>query len=220
MPRTLSTLAALMLAAVPAAAADITGFFTYDMPNGQTGTYTYWDESYSGSGDTTTDFAPLSGGTGDLTDGIFAADHWNIVEAPAGPGPYVGWFESRPVITFNLPGPLLAVWDQVTIWFDDINGLGGVRMPASVDVQIGGVMLNVPVADPASNLPNSPVVIDLSGFPVSDSLSVAFNRSDFWVFASEVRIEGDIVGDVPVPAPVGLALFGLGLVTLATARRR
>ena len=51
---------------------------SYEMPNGggdaSGGTYNYWDGSYSGSGSTTTDAAALSGGLGDLTDGIIATE--------------------------------------------------------------------------------------------------------------------------------------------------
>ncbi|MBL8499530.1 MAG: hypothetical protein JNL77_02930, partial [Nitrosomonas sp.] len=64
---------------------------SYNMLNGNTGSYNYWDETYSGAGCVTCDNAVLSGGRGDLTDGIIAADNWFVTEAPAGNGPYVGW---------------------------------------------------------------------------------------------------------------------------------
>ncbi len=49
---------------------------SYDAPNGYTGSYEYWDESYSGIGDTSIDGAALTGGLGDLADGIVANDNW------------------------------------------------------------------------------------------------------------------------------------------------
>ena len=73
---------------------------SYSMPNGYSGSYNYWDEIYSGSGCRTCDGAFLSGGTGELTDGVIATDNWFVVEAPAGNGPYVGW-PIDPTITFH-----------------------------------------------------------------------------------------------------------------------
>ena len=61
---------------------------SYDMQNGDGhasgGTYDYWDATYTGSGATTTDHAPLSGGLGVLTDGYASPDpgplrNWRIV---------------------------------------------------------------------------------------------------------------------------------------------
>src|SRR5687768_17614164 len=63
---------------------------SYDMLNGESGTFTYHDETYNGSGSTTTDLAPLSGGVGDLTNGIIAASNWFVTELVPN-GPYVGW---------------------------------------------------------------------------------------------------------------------------------
>ena len=58
---------------------------SYSMPNGDGqasgGTFNYWDKNYTGSGATTTDGAPLTGGTGDLTDGVTASDIWKIFES-------------------------------------------------------------------------------------------------------------------------------------------
>ena len=64
---------------------------TYDMRNGDTGSYNYWDKNYTGSGSTTTDSALLTGGLGDLTDGIVTTLNWYAAEPPTGgDGPYVG----------------------------------------------------------------------------------------------------------------------------------
>jgi hypothetical protein len=48
----------------------------------------YWDDTYNGAGSTTTDLAPLSGGLGQLTDGIIPTENFNLVEPN---GPYVAW---------------------------------------------------------------------------------------------------------------------------------
>ncbi len=63
----------------------------YNMPNGygmaSGGSFNYWDGSYSGSGDRSTDYAPLSGGLGDLTDGVIATQSWIEVENVEAPAP-------------------------------------------------------------------------------------------------------------------------------------
>jgi hypothetical protein len=48
---------------------------SYDMLNGESGSYTYYDDTYDGDGDTGTPLAPLSNGLGDLTDGVIATEH-------------------------------------------------------------------------------------------------------------------------------------------------
>ena len=129
---------------------------SYDMPNGYTGSYNYWDKNYSGTGSVsgagpmTANGESLSGGLGDLTDGVIAANNWYIDEPPrGGEGPYVGWLYITPIITFNF-GETVVV-DSMTLYLDDANGYGGVNPPASVD--INGT--NYLVTDPASGAPFS-----------------------------------------------------------------
>lgn len=43
---------------------------SYSMLNGNTDSSNYWDETYTGSGCVTCDNAALTGGRGDLTDGM------------------------------------------------------------------------------------------------------------------------------------------------------
>jgi len=83
-----------MLAFVGAASSAYAGVApdSYDMLNGNTGSYNYWDETYNGSGCVTCDNAALSGGRGDLTDGIIATEtglspkrRWATVLMSAGP---------------------------------------------------------------------------------------------------------------------------------------
>ena len=50
--------------------------------NGETGTYSYYDDLYDGFGDNTVSLEPLYGGLGDLTDGIMATQHWNANNVP------------------------------------------------------------------------------------------------------------------------------------------
>ena len=114
LPAILAVLSVLALASVAAAAPVLPT--SYAMPNGYTAAYNYWDQIYSGSGSVTTDGAPLSGGLGDLTDGIIATDNWFVAEAPAGDG-LVRRLDDYPVITFNFaPGTTVdAMTIQLTI---------------------------------------------------------------------------------------------------------
>src|SRR5438128_164853 len=87
--RLLGALAAVALA-TPAAGAQL--FATsYDTPNGDgqahSGSFNYWDLGYTGAGATNVDGAALSGGLGDLTDGVIASDFWFNTENAAGPVP-------------------------------------------------------------------------------------------------------------------------------------
>ena len=86
-------LAALAAASTFAAAGNVVPT-SYDMLNGQTGSFTYWDDSYNGTGSPTTSGDLLTGGLGDLTDGVIATENWFST-----PGPYVGWDSITPTIT-------------------------------------------------------------------------------------------------------------------------
>ena len=181
---------------------------SYNMLNGNTGSYNYWDETYNGAGCVTCDNAALSGGRGDLTDGIIATDNWFVTEAPAGNGPYVGW-TLDPTITFHWNAPVNV--SSVTFHFDDSNGSGGVSAPASVDVN----GINFLISDPAGSAPFSFVANGLT-FTGND-LAVTIHRSNSWVFLSEVEFN---VSPVPEPETYAMLLAGLGLIGFAVRRRK
>ena len=187
---------------------------SYDMPNGNSGSYHYWDESYSGSGATgnpAADGSALAGGMGDLTDGIIATQNWYITEAPIStPGPYVGWTIS-PTITFHFAGT--PTIDEVRFYFDDADN-GGVVAPASVVVD--GLLSAV--TDPPAN--SDPFLHTVSGLNIAkSSFDVTLNSGGPWVFISEIEFYGPSTApEVPLPAP--LALLGAGIVALGIAGRR
>src|SRR5262245_38740140 len=107
--------AALLALAISAngASAGVLTVSSYSMLNGdgtpEFGDYNYWDQTYNGVGAVTTSHAPLSGGTGALTDGVIAANNFDKVSSKNTPSAngssqYVGWKYFDPTITFNLAG--------------------------------------------------------------------------------------------------------------------
>jgi hypothetical protein len=213
-------LAVLIMAAVPAIAAPLT-VTSYDLPNGHGvasgGTFNYWDRNYSGAGSTTTDNAPLTGGLGDLTDGVIATDNWFNVEVAAGTGPYVGWGLSvnpLPTVTFRF-GTAVSL-SSLTLHVDDTDGAGGVDVPASVDIGVeGGPYTNFAITD----LPGaSPEAYTLSGLGLAGSaFDVRFHYKNEWVFVSEVTFDGTATS---VPEPSAAVMVGIGLLGIAARSRR
>lgn len=194
----------LVLAATAAHAFDAAPV-SYDMPNGDGqahgGTFNYWDKGYTGSGSTITDGAALSGGHGDLTDGIIATQNWFNTENGGGTGPYVGWRDKDPTIVFHFAQSLQ--FDRITIHADDANGQGGVFAPGGLT--IGGDFH--PFDDPAGSAPNT---FTVSGLFLSGSdIPVTIHRRTGagWVFVSEVNFAA-----VPEPGAWALALGGMGMV--------
>lgn len=187
---------------------------SYDMVNGWSGSFNYWDDSYSGSGNTQANGAALSGGTGDLTDGYIETQNWNLVEGPRGPnGPYVGWLNINPTIDFTFD----KVYDflSVTFWVDDSDGTGFVFQPGSVTVE--GVNYLIPT-NPGS-APFS-YTVDLTGYSGSTLSTQLFRGSPFgsgWIFMSEVSFE---VAAPAVPVPASGLLLVAGLGGIAALRRR
>lgn len=193
---------------------------SYSGRNGYTGTYQYWDDKYVGGGGDTVccNGQNISGGVGDLTDGVIATESWSVVEPPDGPGPYVGWSRD-PILTFFFRHPVDLI--SVTLHLDDSNGNGGVSAPSAAriklnsDIPFTGPYMDFPIADPAGSAPFS-FTIPI-GATVT-SVTVRLTPRTQWVFMSEVDFEATAA---PVPdAASTLGLLSMGLAGLAALRRR
>jgi len=211
-----------LLAASPLAAAP-QFVASYTMPNGSGtasgGTFNYWDVLYSAPGaPVTTDGAPLSGGTGKLTDNVTTTVPWYLNSNIAGTGPYVGWnagtTPSLSIAFQILVPPCLClgdfVIDKVTVWLDN-SGVGGVSAPVAILLNGIPYGFTPPPAGTAGPVTLSgPALVNVFQ-PV---LSFAYGNQ--WIFVSEVAIDGYY----RVVEPAGLALLGIGLAGLIGARRR
>lgn len=178
---------------------------SYDMLNGETGSWTYWDDTYNGTGNTTQSLSPLSGGLGDLTDGVIATSNWNVT-----PGPYVGWDSVDPAITFHF-GSNISI-ESVVIYADDSNGAGGVSTPGSVRVRAGAYENTFIIPDGSSG---APIGFTIEGFVLqSEAVELTFyDGTSRWVMISEIQFFG-------VPAPSTLACIGLAFIPGRSRPRR
>lgn len=210
-------LLALALSAAGAQAAGAAMPTHYDMPNGygvaNGGSYNYWDRAYSGSGDSSQDYALLSGGLGDLSDGVIATQRWDLVENAEGTGPYVGWNRAEPwLISFHFAQAM--VFDTVTIWYDDADGYGDISPPAAFSVTVNGVTQDFEVVDPPGDAPTFSV-LKLSPGLAGTSLVLGVERFNNGVMLSEVQFSA-----TPVPEPAAWTLMGFGLALVGALRPR
>ena len=139
--------AVILLLGSSSAFADLVAVTSYDMKNGNgtasLGTYNYLDGAYKGTSpaiNSTTEGAPLTGGTGILTDGIIPT-----VDYTQASSQYVGWKYTDPTLNFYLqPGSQVS---QVSLYFANptqvANSLAGglVGVPGQVTLTVGGTTL-------------------------------------------------------------------------------
>ena len=189
---------------------------SYDLLNGQLGgdVPNFFDDTYTGTGNKHAVLAPLTGGLGDLTDGVIATTNWNGQYLR-----YVGWASIDPKITFHFQNQVSL--DDVRFYFDDAE-FGGVENPAGVTISNGTTSLFAPVSDPPGN---APFVFDfnthgLSGTDFDVTLHRTFvNGGNRWVMVSEVQFTGT-EGTASVPEPSSMAILATGLVSTALVRLR
>ncbi len=159
----------------------------YETRNGGGGEFGYRDELYDGSGNNAANYSVLTGGTGDLTDGIITNQNWNNNNVP-----YVGWQWETQNIDIFFQFDQQYLFESVRIWFDDSNGVGGVSPPSTVT--INGTQFSV--IDPPGSLPFVET-FNTSGL-FTESISVQIEGRTEWVMISEFEFRSMplILGDV------------------------
>ena len=157
----------------------------YNMLNGETGTYSYYDDLYNGNGNNGVSLDPLSDGLGDLTDGVDATVHWNQDNVP-----YVGWNSIEPTITFYFDQEVNI--DVVTLNVDDSGGGGGVVPPSHVVLDMGGVQHTETVIDPTGSEPFDITCtgLGMSGTSIAITLEDSGFTSSRYMMLAEVRFFG------------------------------
>jgi len=168
----------------------------YDLQNGETGTYSYYDDDYDGDGDNGQSLAWLTNGLGDLTNGVIATQHWNQTNEP-----YVGWVSIDPVITFHFDAEVSI--DTVILYLDDSGGGGGVAAPDDVTIVMGGQTLEFPGIDPPGDEPFAFPLEDLDLTGDTLELTIADHSSsgsymmlsEVEFYAADVPCVGDLDGD-------------------------
>ena len=204
--------------AAPAGATTQIFATSYDTPNGDgqahTGTYNYWDKNYTGSGSTTTDGAALTGGLGDLTDGVVASGIWNTVEIDSsGTGPYVGWVKENslnPLLIFQFAGS--PTINGIGIHLDN-SGIGGVFSPSAIWIDGINTAFTAPLLGTAG-------LVNFTGLNLTGNThSIQFFQPGdaTWTFVSEVQFSS---GAVPEPASWAMMITGFGMVGGAMRRRQ
>ncbi|MFM9957744.1 MAG: hypothetical protein ACKVZJ_06690 [Phycisphaerales bacterium] len=186
---------------------------SYDMVNGRSGFGTYRDDTYNGSGNPNLDSSFLSGGLGQLTDGVIGTDDIfdnNFFD-------WVGWLEVQPVITFDFGA--VSTIDSISVraasvsLFGDVDIFGTMTVEGSINgtdyFPVGTRTTSAGErADPAAQW----LALDTTGTQAR-YLRASFADGDQpWLFFSEVAFTG-------VPTP-GVATVAFAALTFAARRRR
>lgn len=189
--------ASLLFSVVPLCAGPINPT-VYSMLNGESGLYSYWDTAYPDP-DNTSNLGLLTGGLGELTDGIKSPDSW--FPSPNNPGPWVAWQTIDPSLTFSFAQS--NSFNSITVHVDDPDGDGGVNLPAELRVTIGGNLQTFGFTDLGSGPRDYTFAL---GGAIGSMAEVQFVRGAEWVFVDEVSFDGS---GVPEPSTFGLLAAGL-----------
>jgi hypothetical protein len=236
-------IATMLLVAVAAASPARAGLVvlpvsSYDMQNGdgtaQFGSFNYWDGTYNGSGNKTTSHAPLTGGTGALTDGTIATQRFDFVSNSAGTGQYVGWKYFDPTITFHFP--TLALVYTINLYVDGSH-VGLVGAPQTITVN--GQDYN-PIVVPIGSMGVQQLIVALTNPIALNQISIQLHPGPFgpdailynqtypnfpipgdrepWMMLSEVQFNG--VSAVPELSTWLMMLLGFAGIGFMAYRRR
>lgn len=205
---------------------------SYDMNNGDSHSFkTFHDDTYNGSGNPNLDTSPLSGGLGQLTDGLFGND--NFLDTGCGGGSivaycWVGWINTNPVtITFNLGGVQNisqvnvhgSDWntDQILFWDTAVYSFSndGITFGNAITrTTVAGDHIPVP-GDPQHNTAHflNQDVTQSAQFvkiELSPTINTGGNAGRF-IFVDEVQLfgPGAVGGQTPEPATVTMLAGGL-----------
>lgn len=200
---------------------------SYSMQDGADLHGAYYDNLYSGARSSS---GYLTGGTGDLTDGVTSA---SVVYGYGAWAPYVMWDGLSPVITFDLGATYTL--STITAHFK-YYASAAVFMPGSVDLRFSddgtnfGATQSRLLSAAERNVAggdNSDGVFELLTTPGSGryvQVTLGNGPENRWLALAEVSFDGTPGGtaaSVPEPGGLGLALTALGaLFGLGRARRR
>ncbi len=213
---------ALVAGTSPASAAALP-VTSYDMINGGTSSpgYSLRDDTYSGgTGNPASNYSTLSGGKGDLTDGVIATSNWNITTAP-----FVGWSQSyvaSPVITFHFA----RVMDISDVSVHMNWGYSASSADFSVDRTTWvHRVIDLPASPGGANFWAGFQDLGLTGdtlvMRLNDRAGFFYNSNYLaadWILISEVTIDG-VPAPIPEPAVTSLLLAGMGIVSIAARGR-
>jgi hypothetical protein len=208
------------------ASADALIPLSYRMYNGDgvanSGSYNYWDDTYTGYGDRNQDHAALYGGLGQLTDGATGTEHW-IVDLGNGPAyEWVGWVNFAPTITFDFGSEKILTSAS---FFSNNDQVGGVYLwdTASFAFSDDDVHYQTRVVRTTSDAEKADtsarfINTDLNGI-LARYVAVTFTAGNGpWIFLSEAQFEG---GDfeTSVPEPSAFAMLATGLLGIGLFRK-
>jgi hypothetical protein len=210
---------------------------SYDLYNGGIGGYGnayFYDDKYTGSGSKTTPYAWLSGGLGDLTDGIVATLNWSdgTIGNLSQNVPYVGWNNGdSPYATFTHNPPSVTFHFAPNTNIDEVKlySNNGYR-PDPVDFLMTGGAVTQPLTRTVGGDNTGPAnkMYDFTALGlIGDTLTMTFHYHPApyaadWILISEVEFFApDVIPPNPsVPEPATMLLLGSGLIGLAGYGRK